>query len=56
MVKMKINSEFEDLYISRLNEFFLVAERIWKAGRGVQQGFGKFKCNNKPNPSGGDGA
>jgi hypothetical protein len=32
-----------------------VAERIWKAGRGVQQGFGKFKCNNKLNPSGGGG-
>jgi len=55
MVKMKINSEFEDLQISRLNEFFLVANKIRKAGRGAQQGLGKFKCS-KLNPSGGDGA
>ncbi|CAM6013460.1 unnamed protein product [Sphagnum balticum] len=50
MVKTKINSECEDLQISRLNEFFLVADRIRKAGRDVRQGLGKFKCS-KPNPS-----
>ncbi|CAK9215899.1 unnamed protein product [Sphagnum troendelagicum] len=55
MVKMKINSEFEDLQISRLNEFFLVADRIRKAGCGTRQGLGKFKCN-QPNPSGSGGA
>jgi hypothetical protein len=54
MVKMKINSEYKDLQISRLNEFFLVVDRIRKAGRGAWQGLGKFKCN-KPNPSGDDG-
>jgi hypothetical protein len=55
MVKMKIHSKSEDLQISRLNEFFLVADRIWKAGCGAQQGLDKFKCNN-PNPSGSSGA
>ncbi|CAK9865732.1 unnamed protein product [Sphagnum jensenii] len=54
MVKMKINSKSEDLQISKLNEFFLVADKIRKAGCDAQQGFKKFKCN-KPNPnSGGD--
>jgi hypothetical protein len=52
---MKINSKSEDLQISILNEFFLVANMIRKAGRGVRQGHVKFKCN-KPNPSGGNGA
>jgi len=51
MVKMKIRSEFEDLQISKLNEFFLVANRIRKARRGARQGFKKFK--SKPNLSGG---
>ncbi len=55
MVKMKIHSKSKDPQISRLNEFFLVANRIWKAGRGMRQSFGKFKCNNL-NPNGGGGA
>jgi hypothetical protein len=55
MVKMKINSEYEDLYISRLNEFFLMADKIQKARRGARQGLGKFKCN-KLNLSSGSGA
>jgi hypothetical protein len=55
MVKMKIHSKFEDLQMSRLNEFFLVANKIRKAGCGAQQGLDKFKCN-KPNPSGNGGA
>ncbi|CAK9271392.1 unnamed protein product [Sphagnum jensenii] len=54
MVQMKINSESEDLQISRLNEFFLVADRIRKARRDARQGLGKFKCN-KSNPSDGGG-
>jgi hypothetical protein len=33
MVKMKIHSESKDLQISRLNEFFLMANRIRKARR-----------------------
>jgi hypothetical protein len=37
----------EDHQISKLNEFFLVADKIRKAGRGAWQGLGKFK---KPNP------
>jgi hypothetical protein len=36
----------EDLQISKLNEFFLVADRIRKTGRGARPSFGKFK---KPN-------
>jgi len=51
MVKMKNHSELEDSQISKLNECFLVADRIRKAGRSSRQGFGKFK--NKPNPNGG---
>jgi hypothetical protein len=51
MVKMKIHSELDDSKISKLNEFFLVADRIRKAGRSSRQGFGKFK--NKLNPNGG---
>jgi hypothetical protein len=51
MVKMKNRSELEDSQISKLNEFFLVADRIWKAGRSTRQGFGKHK--SKPNPNGG---
>jgi hypothetical protein len=51
MVKMNIHSKPDDLHISRLNEFFLVADRIRKAGHNSRQGFGKFKC--KSNPSGG---
>ncbi|CAM6023817.1 unnamed protein product [Sphagnum balticum] len=52
MVKTKINSKLGDLQISKLNEFFLVVDKIRKAGCGARQGFGKFKCN-KLNPSGG---
>jgi hypothetical protein len=51
MVKMNIHLESEDLQISKLNEIFLVADRIKKAGRSARQGFGKFK--NKTNPNGG---
>jgi hypothetical protein len=54
MVKMKIYSESKDLQISKLNEFFLVADRIRKAGRGARQGlgFGKFKSKTNPNSGG----
>jgi hypothetical protein len=51
MVKMKNHSELEDSQISKLNEFFLVADRIRKARRSARQGFGKFK--SKPNPNSG---
>jgi len=51
MVKTNNHSESEDLQISKFNEFFLVADRIRKAGRSARQGFGKFK--SKPNPNGG---
>ncbi len=51
MVKMNNHSEPEDLQISKLNEFFLVADRIRKAGCSAQQGFGKFKST--PNLGGG---
>jgi len=47
MVKMKNHSKHEDSQISKLNEFFFVADRIRKAGCSSQQGFGKFK--SKPN-------
>jgi len=52
MVKMENHSELEDSQISKLNECFFVADRIWKVGRGLRQGVGKFK--NKLNPNGGD--
>jgi hypothetical protein len=52
MVKMKIYSDSEDHRISKLNEFFLVADMIRKVGGGMQQGFGKLK-GSKLNPSGG---
>lgn len=48
MVKMNIHSELEDLQISKLNEFFLVADRIWRVECSVRQGLGNLK---KPNPS-----
>jgi len=51
MVKMNIHPESEDLQISKLNEFFLVVDRIRKAGHSARQGFDKFK--NKTNPNGG---
>jgi hypothetical protein len=51
MVKMKNHSELEDSQISKLNEFFLVGDRIRKAGHNARQGFGKLK--SKPNPNGG---
>jgi hypothetical protein len=52
MVKMNIHSESKDLQISKLNEFFLVADRIRKAGRSAQPGFGKFKSKTNPNGGG----
>jgi hypothetical protein len=51
MVKMNLHSESEDPQIQRFNEFFLVADKIRKAGCSARQGLGKFK---KPNPNGGD--
>ncbi|CAK9879373.1 unnamed protein product [Sphagnum jensenii] len=51
MVKMKNHSELEDSQISKLNECFLVADRIRKVGRSSRQGFNKFK--SKPNPNDG---
>ncbi len=53
MVKMINHSKPEDFQISKLNEFFLVADRIRKAKRSARQGFDKFK--SRPIPSG-DGA
>jgi hypothetical protein len=50
MVKMNLHSESEDPQIQRLNEFFLVADKIRKVGRSVRQGLGKFK---KSSPNGG---
>jgi hypothetical protein len=52
MVKMKNHSELEDSQISKLNEFFLITDRIRKAGRSAQQGFGKFKSKLNPNSGG----
>jgi hypothetical protein len=51
MLKMNNHSEPEDFQISKLNEFFLVADRIQKAERSARQGFDNFK--RKPNPNGG---
>jgi hypothetical protein len=51
MVKMNNHSEHEDSQISKLNEFFIVADRIRKVRHNVRQGFGKLK--RKPNPYGG---
>ncbi len=50
MVKMNNHSEPKNLQISKLNEFFLIADRIRKAGRSARQSFDKFK--SRPNPSG----
>jgi hypothetical protein len=52
MVKMNIHSESDDLQISRLNEFFLVADKIQKVRRSARQGIEKFKKLNLS----GDGA
>jgi hypothetical protein len=52
---MEICSESEDHQISKLNEFSLVAYKIWKARRGAWLGLSKFK-GNKLNPSGGSSA
>jgi hypothetical protein len=49
MVKMNNHSEPEDFQISKLNEFFLVANRIQKAGRSARQGFGKLRRKSNPN-------
>ncbi|CAK9872121.1 unnamed protein product [Sphagnum jensenii] len=51
MVKMKNHSELEDTQISKLNECFLVADGIRKAGRNLRQGFDK--CKSKLNRNGG---
>jgi hypothetical protein len=51
MVKTIIHTKSEDLQISRLNEFFLVANRIRRAGRCSRQGFSKPR--SRPNLSGG---
>ncbi|CAM6031017.1 unnamed protein product [Sphagnum balticum] len=53
MVKMNTYSESEDLQISKLNEFFLVADRIKKVGRSTRQGLGFGKFRSKMNPNGG---
>jgi hypothetical protein len=55
MVKMEICSNLEDQQISKLNEYSLVAYRIWKTGRDARLGFGKFK-SKKLNLGGGVGA
>ncbi len=52
MVKSNISSEFEDFQISKLNEFFFVADKIKKAGRNARQGFRKFKSKTNPNGGG----
>jgi hypothetical protein len=52
MVKMNNHSEPEDLQISKLNEFFFVADRIRKVGRSARQGFGKFKSTLNPSGAG----
>jgi hypothetical protein len=54
MVKMNIYSESENMQISKLNEFFFVADKIRKAGRNAQQGlgFGKFRSKTNPNSGG----
>jgi hypothetical protein len=51
MIKMKNRSELEDSQISKLNEFFLVADRIRKAEHSAWQGLSKYK--SKPNLNGG---
>jgi hypothetical protein len=51
MVKTIIHSKSEDLQISRLNEYSLVADKIKRAGRCPQQGFDKLR--SRPNPSSG---
>ncbi|CAK9195828.1 unnamed protein product [Sphagnum troendelagicum] len=51
MVKMKTHSGLEDTHISKLNECFLVTDRIRNVGRSSRQGFGK--CKSKLNPNGG---
>jgi hypothetical protein len=55
MVKMKIYSDLEAQQLAKLNEFFLVVDRIREAGCDAKQGFGKLK-GNKLNLSSGGGA
>jgi hypothetical protein len=43
MVKMEICFDLEDQQTSKMNEAFLLAYKVRKAGRGVCLGFGKFK-------------
>ncbi len=42
MVKMKSNLDLEALHVSRLNEYFLVVDKIWKVGCNMRQGDGKL--------------
>ncbi len=51
VVKMKSGSDLEAQQVSRLNEYFLVVDRIWKVGCNARQGNNKLQ-----NPNSGDGA
>jgi hypothetical protein len=51
MVKTIIHTKFENPKISRLNEFFLVVDRIRRTRRFSRQGFSKLR--SRLNPSGG---
>jgi len=48
MVKSNISSELEDFQISKLNEFFFVADKIKKAGRNARQGLKNVQKQNEP--------
>jgi len=56
MVKMISCSNSEEQRILKLNESFFFADKIWKAGRSAQQGFGKFKSGKRNPNDGGGGA
>jgi cell division protein YceG involved in septum cleavage len=43
MVKMKLGSDLGSQQIVKLNEYFLVVDRIRKAGCNAQQGNGRLK-------------
>jgi hypothetical protein len=43
MVKMKSGSDLEAQQVSRLNEYFLVVDRIQEVGRSSRQGNGKLQ-------------
>ncbi len=51
---MNLCSDLEGQRIFKLNECFLVANRIREAGRNERQVFGKLECG-KPKPNGGGG-